>query len=166
MSEESARLALPLLAAGQAQKEIGHNEALALLDMVVQAGVVSVGAETVPADPAIGACWVVGAAPGGAWAGHAHAIAGWTAGGWRFATPREGFRVWSEADAQMARYEDGAWIVGVLRGARLVLGGLPVVGSRGSAVADPVGGTIVDSEARTAIANILNRLRDHGLIAG
>jgi len=39
-----------------------------------------------------------------------------------------------------------------------------VVGPQGSPVADPSGGSTVDSEARTAIGAILSALRAHGLI--
>ncbi|MGL4312420.1 MAG: DUF2793 domain-containing protein, partial [Sphingomonas sp.] len=35
MAETTSRLALPLLAAGQAQKEMFHNEALALIDLAL-----------------------------------------------------------------------------------------------------------------------------------
>ena len=35
MSDASDRFALPLLHAGQAQKEITHNEALQLIDMLL-----------------------------------------------------------------------------------------------------------------------------------
>jgi hypothetical protein len=38
----SARLALPLLAAGQAGKEVTHNEALTRLDMLVQPAVAGI----------------------------------------------------------------------------------------------------------------------------
>ena len=43
MADTSARLNLPLLAPGQAQKELYHNEALTLIDLAVQASVVTVG---------------------------------------------------------------------------------------------------------------------------
>jgi phage baseplate assembly protein V len=42
---------------------------------------------------------------------------------------------------------------------------IKVVGAQGAAVLDPVGGTIVDVQARTALAAVLARLRAHGLIA-
>src|SRR3546814_21161687 len=81
MSEEtSTRLALPLLNPGQAQKEMTHNEALTLLDLTLGAFVRDIGVAEPPAAPAIGDCWLIGAAPVGAWAGQAHALAGWTAG--------------------------------------------------------------------------------------
>jgi len=44
------------------------------------------------------------------------------------------------------------------------IGGVQVVGPQGSPVADPSGGSTVDSEARTAIGAILSALRAHGLI--
>ena len=45
----SDRLKLPLLAAAQAQKEVTHNEALALADIAVQAVVQAVAPVIVPA---------------------------------------------------------------------------------------------------------------------
>lgn len=163
--ETTARLALPLLQPGQAQKELYHNEALALLDLATQAVVEAVGVDTPPDVPDLGACWVVGSAPSGAWAGHAHAIAGWTSGGWRFVGPREGLAVWNRAAGRASRFAAGSWEDGVLTGHRLQLDGNQVVGPRGPAIADPAGGTTIDAEARSAIAAILATLRDHGLIA-
>ena len=81
MVETSARLALPLLVPGQAQKEMFHNEALATIDLALQASVAAVGTEAPPAAPSPGQCWIVGPRPTGDWAGQAGALAGWTAGG-------------------------------------------------------------------------------------
>jgi hypothetical protein len=165
VSEGTVRLALPLIEAGQAQKEVTHNEALAALDLLVQAGVVASGVNTPPMSPAPGQAWVVGSAPGGAWAGQAGAVAGWTAGGWRFLTPCEGTEVWCEADGCTVRFRGGEWETGVLRGTALRIDGAAVVGPRRAAIADPAGGATVDAAARSAIAAILAALRGHGLIA-
>lgn len=163
--QTTARLSLPLLQAGQAQKELSHNEALTLLDLAAQAVVLAVGRDDPPADPAAGACWIVGTAPLGAWSGCAGAIAGWTPGGWRFLAAREGMTAWSVADAAQARFAGSAWTVGALRGSGLTIAGSPVVGPRQPAVASPAGGAVVDAEARAALAGILAALRNHGLIA-
>jgi hypothetical protein len=165
MSEQTVRLALPLVDAGQAQKEVTHNEALAALDLLVQAGVVDVGVDGPPESPAPGQAWVVGSAPSGAWAGHANAIAGWTAGGWRFLTPCEGTEVWCVASERAARFRDGAWELGSLRGSALLIDGTPVVGARAAAIGNPTGGATVDAQARAAVGSILAALRGHGLIA-
>ncbi|MGL1728872.1 DUF2793 domain-containing protein, partial [Vibrio parahaemolyticus] len=42
------------------------------------------GLNTPPATPEDGQCWIVGTMPIGAWSQQANALAGWTAGGWRF----------------------------------------------------------------------------------
>jgi hypothetical protein len=43
--------------------------------------------------------------------------------------------------------------------------GVKVVGNQGATVTDPTGGTVQDSEARTAINALIDRLQAHGLIA-
>lgn len=165
MSDETtARLGLPLLQVGQAQKELSHNEALALLDLAVQPVVEAVGIDTPPAAPADGACWIVGSRPSGAWTGQAQALAGWTADGWRFVAARDGMAAWSRADDTVARFADGSWTIGRISGTRVILGGAAVVGARQGAIAAPGGGGVADPEARAAISAILAALRSHGLI--
>jgi hypothetical protein len=163
--DTTARLALPLLQAGQAQKEMTHNEALARLDLAVQARVETMGLNDPPADPAAGGCWIVGPAPTGAWAGNAGVLAGWTADGWRFVAPIEGMEAWVADQAVRARYGGGAWQAGELAGKQLLIDGVKVIGVQESAIADPAGGTTIDAEARATIGAILAALRGHGLIA-
>jgi Protein of unknown function (DUF2793) len=163
--DRSGRLALPFLYPSQAQKEMFHNEALALLDVAVQAVVEAVGENDPPISPAIGQCWIVGSAPEGEWAAYPLALAGYTAGGWRFVAPFAGMEVWSRADGCHARYDGADWRIGSIAGRSVVIDGLQVVGERGDAIADPAGGGVVDAEARVSIAAILAMLRNHGLIA-
>jgi Protein of unknown function (DUF2793) len=165
MAEASDRFALPFIAAGQAQKEILHNEALMLLDCLVQPVVVSVAPASVPVTPALGQCWIVGLTPAGDWSGKAKHIACWTSGGWRFAAPLEGTTCWSVADGVSARFASGNWLVGQVTANVVRIGGNQVVGARQSAIASPTGGTTNDTEARLAIASILTALRTHGLIS-
>ena len=165
MSETTARHGLPLIQPGQAQKELTHNEALALIDLLVQPAVVAVGTDTPPTTPATGQCWIIGSSPTGAWAGHAHALAGWTGGGWRFAAPTPGMTIWIGGAAGFARWDGSAWLSGVLTASSLRIDGQQVVGTRTAAIADPAGGATLDSEARAVIAQILTALRHHGLVA-
>jgi hypothetical protein len=78
MTDSTARFALPLLHAGQAQKEITHNEALLALDILLHPEVEAVGENQPPPAPGAGQCWIVGDAPTGAWAGQADRIAAWS----------------------------------------------------------------------------------------
>jgi hypothetical protein len=91
---DTTRLGLPLIAAGQAQKHVTHNEALRILDSLVQAVVVDRDLATPPASPAEGATWIVGASPTGAWSGHAGHLAIRTDGVWTFLAPQPGWNVW------------------------------------------------------------------------
>src|SRR3546814_17529812 len=84
MTEDvTPRFGFPYLYAGQAQKEVFHNEALILADLLVQAYAKSADQMVPPQTPAPGECWIVGDAPSGDWAGWAGALACWTHGGWR-----------------------------------------------------------------------------------
>lgn len=162
MTDPTPRLALPLLEPGQAQKEMFHNEALALLDIAVQASAIG-PLDTPPETPQIGQCWIVGDDPAGDWAGRASGIAGWTPAGWRFVAPREGMRVWLGGAQSLAIFSGGHWRIGEVHG-KLFVEGQQVVGIRGAAIPEPEGGMVVDAEARAAIVALLQALRSHGLI--
>lgn len=165
MIETSARQKLPLMAAGQSQKEIVHNEALLLADLLLAPVAESLGLNAPPAAPALGACWIVGAAPTGDWAGQAGALAGWTTAGWRFAAPFEGLHVWLRGAGLWAVRGASGWTSGTVAAGALAIGGQQVVGTRRPAIADPSGGATVDAEARAGLASVLAAMRQHGLIA-
>jgi len=159
------RLALPLLTPGQAQKEFFHNEALQALDALV-AGCVEEGPRNdPPTAPVPGSVYLVGDAPTGEWDGHAGALAAWTSGGWRFQAGGEGMTQRLRTSGLTAAYRGGAWEVGAVRGSSFTVNGIKVVGSQQTAIAAPAGGTVVDTQARSAISAILTALRAHGLIA-
>jgi hypothetical protein len=162
---QSARLGIQLIEPGQIDKATTHNEGMALLDIAVSAAVDGFLLDAPPASPAVGGSYIIGSAPTGAWAGQALAIAGYTAGGWRFVAAVEGLAALDKADGEMAVFRSGAWEKGQLRASTLSVGGNQVVGARLAGVTDPSGGGTVDAEARAAIGAILARLRDHGLIA-
>ncbi len=148
MTDTTARLALPLIAPGQAQKEMTHNEALTMIDIALNPSVVAIGLDVPPAAPVAGQCWIVGASPSGAWTGQARAIAGWTAGGWRFVVPRAGTVATLAETGRRAMFLSGEW--------RTDTAPPPV--------ADPAGGNVVDVQARSAIAQLLSALRGLQLI--
>ena len=104
------RLELPMILPAQAQKHVTHNEALAALDLVVQAVLEAVGAGAPPATPAEGAAWALDAAASGAWAGRgAGDIAQWRGGAWVFAVPAEGWRAWDRGAGVLRVFVGGAW---------------------------------------------------------
>lgn len=165
MTEQTPRLGFPLLASGQAQKEVTHNEALVLADALVQPVVQAVAPPAIPDTPLPGQCWIVGNGAGGAWAGQDNAIACWSEGGWRFVASCEGMSAWSLADALFAHRAESGWVLGQIEAATVRIGGKQVLGAQQAAIADPAGGPAADVEVRAAVAAILGALRTHGLIA-
>jgi len=135
-----------------------------VLDVLVVPTVEGPPLATPPSAPALGNCYIVGSSPSGAWAGHAQQLAAYTSGGWRFVAPRHGMSVYVVSSGSTAVYHGGSWEVGTLNGSQLVVDDQKVVGSREAAIVAPTGGTTIDAEARTAIGQILDALRQHGLI--
>ena len=159
------RLGLETLSSGQAGKENSVNESLHRLDLLVGGLVEEPPRNSPPTSPASGQCWIVGPSPSGAWAGQAHCVAGYTVGGWRFIAPTEGLSLQVKTSGAFVNYRGGAWVEGEIRATSVNVGGQQVVGARGTAIASPSGGSVVDGEARAALTAILAALRNHGLIA-
>ena len=163
MTEVTPRLGLPFIHAGQAQKEVTHNEALQGLDLWTQS-VVEDSRAAPPSDPLPGKCWLVQGPAEEDWAGKEGAVAQWTAGGWRFAGPAEGMSVWHRAQGLTLRHIGGEW-TGIVDAACLRIGGAQVVGTRQPPISPPIGGAVADLECRSALAAILAALQAHGLIS-
>lgn len=160
---QTMRHALPLLSPGQAQKEMTHNEALTLIDLLLHGQIVEVGAEIPPEPAEIGKCWILGATPEGIWEGHPGMIAGYSEGGWRFIAPIEGMHFWINEAEGYAYFSAGSWQKNAVHG-HVFVAGQQIIGPRGNAIAEPSGGMVVDAEARAAITAMLVAIRTHGLI--
>lgn len=144
--ESSARFDLPYLMAGQAQKEVTHNEALTLIDLALCPVVEAVGVISPPSAPVVGQAWIVGTSPSGTWLGAANALAGWTAGGWRFVQLPVGASVTIRSNGLKWRRNSEVWQVAPMLSA-------------------PTGGSVVDLECRTALSALVAALTSHGLVA-
>lgn len=164
MTDASARFALPFILPGQAQKELYHNEALALLDAALHADVEEEPLATPPASPEPGQGWIVAAAATGAWTGEEDRLAIWTGGGWRFVTPVPGMTVWRRDAGYRLSWSGTAWNDGAIAASAFEIDGQQVVGPRQPDVPSPLGGTTIDAEARAAIEALIATLRTHGLI--
>lgn len=110
MDQITPNLLLPYIMAAQAQKHVTHNEAIRMLDALVQVGVASRAQTTPPASPADGVRYIVAAAATGAWAGQTGSIAAFQDGAWDFYPPRPGFTAWVADEAIAVVYNGTAWI--------------------------------------------------------
>jgi len=138
----SPRFGLPLLHAGQAQKEVFVNEAHALADALLH-GAIEGESAAPPATPADGECWLVAGGASGAWAGHDGAIACRQGGNWLFVAPRDGLRLLDRSTGQDMRFF-ASWQIP-------------------SPATEPTGGSTVDSEARATLSALLGALRTAGI---
>ena len=110
MSDTTAHLALPFIMAAQAQKHVTHNEALRLLDGIVQLAVLDRDLTTPPASPAEGARYIPTTSATGAWAGWEDAVAYWIDGAWMRILPAPGWLAWIEAEAQLVVWTGSIWL--------------------------------------------------------
>ncbi|KAA2237253.1 DUF2793 domain-containing protein [Salinarimonas soli] len=106
---QTPHLGLPLIAAGQAQKHVTHNEALVLLDALAQLAIVRRDLADPPGDVGEGARFIVGPAPTGAWAGRAGQVAVRLDGAWTFRAPEEGWIAYALAEGALLVHRSGAW---------------------------------------------------------
>lgn len=102
-------LDLPLIVANQAQKHITHNEALLMLDGLVQLAVESATRTTPPPNPAVGERHLVPTGATGEWAGHEGSIAAWRDGAWTFHAAVTGWRCWVEDEGRLVVRQGGNW---------------------------------------------------------
>lgn len=106
---DTTHLGLPFIEDSQAQKHVTHNEALRILDAVIQIVVQDMTRATPPASPTEGQRHVVASDASGAWAGHIAAIATWQDGAWVFLAPKSGWRLWSVTDTSIFIFDGSAW---------------------------------------------------------
>ncbi len=111
----------------------------------LQPGVVTGSQPGPPASHAAGACFRVLAPASGPWIGHEDDIAASVGGDWHFVSPREGMQIFDQAEGRWLVFRSHEW-----RGAEA-----PIV---------PIGGTVQDSEARTAIAALIEALHSVGIL--
>jgi hypothetical protein len=106
---ETPRLGLPLLAAGQAQKHVTHNDALMRLDALVHLVVASRTQTVPPASPGETAAYIVPAGGTGVFAGHQDDLAIFEDGAWSFLDPRSGWQAWVSDEAEHHVWTGTEW---------------------------------------------------------
>lgn len=111
----SPHLGLPYLLPAQAQKHVTHNEALRLLDLLVQLAVSRRDLASPPSAPAEGERHIVGTAAAGDWAGQEGRIAVHEQGSWSFITPQPGWRVQILAEGAELVHDGDGWVEGPKR---------------------------------------------------
>lgn len=110
MSDTTTNLLLPYILAAQAQKHVTHNEALRLLDGLMQLSVLDRDLTAPPGTPADGDRYIVGFGATGDWVGWDLNVALWTDGAWLRLPPRTGWRAWIEDEGLLLVYDGTSWV--------------------------------------------------------
>lgn len=115
MSDLTTHLLLPWMAAAQAQKHVTFNEALRLLDGLVQLAVRDAhrtappAAPAAPAAPADGDRHLVAPGASGPWAGWDGSVAVFSDGAWLRLPAREGWTAWDAAAGELLVRAAAGW---------------------------------------------------------
>lgn len=111
MSDVTTHLGLPLIAAGQAQKHVTHNEALTLLDSLVQLACLDKDLTAPPKSPAEGDRYLVASsAPTGAWAGRSGQVVTFTDGVWVGLAPSAGWLAYVADEKLLYVFDGKGWV--------------------------------------------------------
>jgi hypothetical protein len=105
----SSHLGLPYLDAAQAQKHVTHNDALRMLDALVQLSVTARNVASAPASPADGGRWIVGSGATGTFVGHTNSVAAFQDGVWRFFVPQAGWHAFVESEGAFILFDGTNW---------------------------------------------------------
>ncbi|MFK4767205.1 DUF2793 domain-containing protein [Rhizobium sp. ZW T2_16] len=108
MSDRTTNLDMPFIMPSQAQKHVTYNEALLVLDAIVQLSVIGESANP-PETPEPGNRFVVATDATDAWSGRIGQIAIWQDGYWAFAKPGIGWRAWFETGGRLKVFNGSAW---------------------------------------------------------
>lgn len=106
---DTPRLGLPLLAAGQAQKHVTHNDALMRLDALVHLVVASRTQTVPPSSPEETSAYIVPAGGSGVFAGRQDDLAIFEDGAWSFLEPRAGWQAWVSDEAEHHVWTGTQW---------------------------------------------------------
>ena len=97
---------LPYIMPSQAQKHVTHNEALRVLDTIVQLSAAAILSSPPSESLQNGQRYLVSDQASDAFATHEHQVATWQDGDWAFFSPKAGWLCWVEALSQLFVFDE------------------------------------------------------------
>jgi hypothetical protein len=105
----TANLKLPEIAESQSGKATTHNEALHVVDALLNCGVIDRDLTAPPGSPVDGDVYIPKATATGAWAGHENHLAQWDVSAWKFHVPEEGWTCYVRDEDKLLVYTGSVW---------------------------------------------------------
>lgn len=102
-------LHLPEISQSQASKEITHNQALRIIDVLLPVPLVQDKDLSAPPAPVAGRLYIVAANASGAWSGQAHTLAYSDGAAWYFIAPKTGWPAYVMDEAKTYRFNGASW---------------------------------------------------------
>lgn len=109
MPDTSTILSLPYILPAQAQKHVPHNEAIRVLDLIVQLAVTDRTRSGPPSGALEGQRHIVASAASADWLGQSGKIAVFENGAWQFLAPQVGWQAFVAAEDVIAVYDGTQW---------------------------------------------------------
>ncbi len=109
-STATPSLTLPFLQAGQALKNITHNDALNRLDAGLYLSCSDMGADSLPADPASGSAVIISDTAVPDLSDRVGQIAVFQAGNWVWFNPQSGWMIWDSAGDRLRVFNGVEWV--------------------------------------------------------
>jgi hypothetical protein len=106
----TSNIALPLMAAAQSQKHVTHNDALLVLDALVQLSVLNTTLTAPPGSPVDGDRYIIGSGATGAWAGKDLNVTYLSSGVWIFLVPKTGWTAYNLAANTLLTWNGTIWV--------------------------------------------------------
>ena len=104
-------VALPEIAQNQSSKEVTHNLALRIIDVLVPCALVQTRTLTAPPGMVSGNMYIVGASATGAWTGQDNKLAYTDGASWYFVTPKNKWPAYVIDELLQYRFTGSVWVV-------------------------------------------------------
>ena len=109
---DTPNLELPLWSEGQDLPNVTHNEALIIIDILLQGRIIDRDLDTPPVSPSEGDAYIVASVATGDWFGEEDSIAYFFGSIWRFITPTEGLQIFAADEVVRLTFLSGSWVIG------------------------------------------------------
>lgn len=105
---ETTNLSISLVEQNQSQKEVTVNEAISVIDAIMNCGAISNNVNTPPDSPVPGSVYIIGNNASGEWENHNYQIA-YFQGIWKFIQPNEGISLWVNDEDCLYVFDGTEW---------------------------------------------------------